>query len=141
MSSKTITLTGGKAVLVLILLAGILAFRVMTARAKIDTQARAALETWVQNELIRPILADTGRSLAERGAAIEQATTVRIQSLAVRGSLSNAVVRVELAPNPALPKGTALTRYYRMRYSQILGWQHKGRSNVVSWYLAALTFR
>jgi hypothetical protein len=140
MSDKSVTLTGWKAVLVLVVVAGAMAVRITTARAKIDTQGRAALETWVQNELIRPILADTTRSLAQRGAAIEQASSVTIRSLAVRGPLSNAVVRVELAPNPALPPGTDLVRYYRAQYSLIMGWRHHGRASKWDWYLAAFRF-
>jgi hypothetical protein len=137
MSGKTVTFSGWKAVLVLVLLASVVVFRVVTARAKIDTQGRAALEAWVQAELIRPIVGDTTRALADRGAAVAEATSVTIRSLAVRGPLNNAVVRVELAPSPALPPGTDLVRYYRMRYSVISGWTHRGSTTVLSWYLAA----
>ena len=137
MSGKTVTLTGWKAVVVLVAVVGVAGFRIMTARAKLDTQGRAALELWVQSDLIRPILADTTRSLEEKGAAALKASSVTIESLAVRGSLSNAVVRVELAPSPALPPGTKLTRYYRMRYSDLTGWTHRGDTTVLSWYLAA----
>jgi len=62
---------------------------------------------------------------------------VTIRSLAVRGRLDKAVVRVELAPNTAFPPGTDLVRYYRMSYSEITGWRHRGRASVMSWYLAA----
>jgi hypothetical protein len=136
-TEKTIRLSGWKAVLVLLIVAGVGGYRVTTARAKIDTQGRAALEQWVQMELVRPLLADTTRSLQEQGAAIAQASSVTIRSLAVRGKLSNAVVRVELAPNPALPPGTDLVRYYRMRYTTISGWTHHGSATKLSWYLAA----
>ncbi len=137
MPGKTVTLTGWKAVLVLVIVVGAVGFRVVTARAKLDTQGRAALEAWVQGEMIRPILGDTTRSLAERGAAIVKASSVTIRSLAVRGPLDDAVVRAELAPSPSLPPGTDLVRYYRMRYSEITGWTHYGRATVLSWYLAA----
>lgn len=63
-----------------------------------------------------------------------------IRSLAVRGPLHNAVVRVELAPNAALPPGTDLVRYYRMQYSALTGWRHHGDATVINWYLAALSF-
>jgi len=131
------TLTGWKAVLVLVVVASVVVFRVTTARAKLDTQGRAQLEMWVQQEMIRPILADTSRSLLERGSAVLQASSVSIRSLAVRGPLNNAVVRVELDPNPALPPGTDLVRYYRMRYSDLTGWTHHGNTTVISWWLAA----
>lgn len=136
MSGKTMTFTGWKAVPVLVVVVGVAVFRIATVRAKIDTQGRAALETWVQQEIIRPILADTTRSLAERGAAIQEASSVTIRSLEVRGPLKNAVVRVELAPSPALPPGAPLVRYYRMQYSTFTGWRHRGSATVLSWYLA-----
>jgi len=137
MSGKTVTFSGWKAVLVLVVLASVVVFRVVTARAKLDTQGRAALEMWVRGEMIRPILGDTTRSLTDRGAALAGASSVTIRSRAVRGRLDNAVVRVELAPSPALPPGTDLVRYYRMRYSEITGWTHRGSATVLNWYLAA----
>ncbi len=137
MSGQTMTFTGWKAVLVLVVIVGVGLFRLTTARAKLDTQGKAALELWVQSELIRPILADTTASLAERGSAALQASSVKIKSLAVRGRLNNAVMRVELAPNPALPPGADLVRYYRARYSTILGWQGLNRTSKLAWYVAA----
>jgi hypothetical protein len=140
MSGKTLRLTGGKAVLALVVLAGVAGFRIMTARVTIDTQGRAALETWVRDELIRPILADTTRSLSERGAATARASSVTIRSLEVRGPLNDAVVRVELAPSPALPPGTDLARYYHVQYSDLTGWRHHGSATTMDWFVAAFRF-
>lgn len=136
MAGKTVKLSGWKAVLVLIALAGVAGFRLVTARATIPTQGRAALQRWVQDEVIRPILADTTTSLAQKDSALTQATAVTIKSIAVHGSLQKAVVRVELNPSPALPPGTKLVRYYRAQYSVISGWTHHGRSNAFEWYRA-----
>jgi hypothetical protein len=140
MDGKTVTFSGWKAVVVLVILAGFVGFRIATARAKLDTQGRAALERWVQAELVRSIVADPTKSLAERGAAAAEASAVTIRSIAVRGPLSDAVVRVELNPSPALPPDAGLVRYYRVRYSEITGWVHRGRATVMNWYLAALPF-
>jgi hypothetical protein len=140
MAGKTVTFSGWKAVVVLVILAGAAGFRIATARTKLDTQGRAALERWVQAELVRSIVADPTTSLAERGAAAAEASAVTIRSLAVRGSLRNAVVRVELNPGPALPPGADLVRYYRVQYSEITGWVHRGHATVMDWYLAALRF-
>ena len=140
MDGKTVTFSGWKAVLVLVLLASVVGFRIATARSKLDTQGRAALERWVQDELVRSIVADPTKSLAERGAAVEAASAVTIRSLAVRGPLRNAVVRVELNPSPALPPGTGLVRSYHARYSEVTGWMHHGSATAMDWYLAALHF-
>jgi hypothetical protein len=137
MPGKTLSLTGWKAVLVLAVVVGVGGFRLTTARTKIDAQGRAALEAWIRAEAVRPILADTTRSLAQEGAALSKASSVTIRSLAVRGPLRNAVVRVELAPSPALPPGTKLVRYYHMRYSQTSGWTNRGSATAMDWHLAA----
>lgn len=140
MSGKTVTVSGWKAVLLLIVIAVVAGFRIMTAHAKLDTQARARMERWVQAELIRPIIADTTKSLAEQGAALEQTSSVTIKSIAVRGPLSHAIMRVELNPSPALPPGTKMIRYYRTHYTDGIGWFHDGNATVLLWYLAALRF-
>ena len=137
MAAKAVKLSGFKAVLVLLVLGGVAAFRFVNSRSTLDTQGRAALQMWVQDELVRPIVADTSRSLVEQGAALAKATSVKIKSLSVHGGLSNAVVRVELAPSPALPPGGDLVRYYRARYTTISGWTHRGNATVLDYYLAA----
>lgn len=137
MSGKSVTVTGWKALLVLVILVGAVVVRVSTARAQLDTQGRIALEAWVRGEVIRPILADSDRNVLERGAAVLQAATLKIRSIEARGPLDDTVVRVELEPNAALPEGTDLVRYYRMGYSGITGWTHEGSANRLSWILAA----
>lgn len=137
MPGRTMTLTGWKAVLVLAVVVGVGGFRLKTAHTTIDTQGRASLEAWVRAEATRPILADTTGSLVDKGVALAKASSVTIQSLAVRGPLRNAVVRVELSSSSALPPGTPRVRYYHMRYSQVSGWTHHGSATAMDWYLAA----
>ena len=85
------------------------------------------------------ILADTTLGLAEKGAALLGASTaVRIRTLDARGPFDDVQVRVELEPDPALPPGFELVRYYRMRYSSLTGWSHKGRGSALSYWLAFL---
>ncbi len=45
-------------------------------------------------------------------------------------------VRVELEPSSDYPPGTELTRYYRMTYSTLAGWRHRGNASALSYYLA-----
>ena len=137
MAGPNVKLSGWKAVLVLLVLAGAAGFREVTARAAIDTQGRAALQRWVQAQVIRPIVADTTLTLAQQDSALTQATAVTIKSIAVHGTSQKAVVRVELNPSPALPPGTKMVRYYRAQYSVLSGWMHHGSSNVLEWWLAA----
>ncbi len=136
MSGKTLQLTGPKAIAALIVIVGVIAFRQYAARTTLDTKGRAALQSWVQAEMIRPLVADTTQPLEDRGAAVSAAATVKIRSLGVRGRLNRAVVRVELEPSPALPPGAKLVRYYRMHYSVTTGWHAQGPATALNWYLA-----
>jgi hypothetical protein len=140
MAGTTVKLSGWKLLLALVVVAGVAAYRIETAHTKLDTQARARMQRWVQAEVIRPIIADTTKSLAEQGAALEQASTVTVKSVAVRGPLSDAIMRVELNPSPALPPGAPLVRYYRTHYTDGIGWFHDGSSTRLLWDLAALRF-
>lgn len=132
----TVTLTGWKAVAVILALAGFAVFRWQSAQDTLDTKGRQELEMWIRAEVTRPILADTARPLAERGAALVEASRVSIASLAARGPLDDMVVRVELDPNPAYPPGFPLVRYYRMRYSSLVGWTYERDATALSWHLA-----
>ena len=136
MSNNSITLTGWKAVVVLVAIAGFVGFRWITARDALNTEGRQVLEEWIAMELIRPILADTARALGERGEAVLGASTVRIRSMSGRGPLENMVVKVELEPSSELPPGTELVRYYRMEYSTLTGWRHRGNGSALSYHLA-----
>ena len=136
MSTPTVTLTGWKAVPVIFLVVGFVGFRFYTARQALDTEGRQVLEEWIAGELQRPILADTSRSLEERGQAVLDASNVRIRAMSARGSLEDLVVKVELEPSADLPAGTELVRYYRMEYSSITGWRHRADATALSYYLS-----
>ena len=136
MSTNTVTLTGWKAVAAIVLVLGFVGFRWVTARDALDTEGRQVLEEWIAGELLRPILADTARSLEDRGQAALGASKVSIRAMSGRGSLDDLVVKVELEPSDDLPAGTELIRYYRMEYSSLTGWRHRGNSTALSYYLS-----
>ncbi len=136
MSPRTMKITGWKAVPILLLVVGFGGYRFVTARQALDTQGREELEMWISGELIRPMLADSTTSLAERGEAILGASQVEIRKLSALGTLDDLVVRVELEPDDVLPPGTELVRYYRMSYSIVTGWRHRGPASALRYYLA-----
>ncbi len=138
-AALTFKLTGWKAVAFLVVVAALGAYRFTRARAALEGQGREALEAWIVGEIQRPLLADTTLGLAEKGEALlATSDAVRIRALDARGPFDDVHVKVELEPNPALPPGFALVRYYRMRYSSLTGWSHKGRSSPLSYWLAFL---
>jgi len=135
-STKTVTLTGWKAVVAIVAVLGFTGFRLVTARQTLDTEGREALQVWVAGDVMRPALNDTSLSLEERGATAIAATKVQIRSISGLGPLDDFVVKVELEPAPDLPAGTELTRYYRMQYSSITGWTPLGSTTSLGYYLA-----
>jgi hypothetical protein len=138
-SALTFKLTGWKALAFLVLLLALGAYRFTRARAALEGDGREKLETWIVGEIQRPLLADTTLSLAEKGEALlETFGSVRIRALDARGPYDDVQVRVELEPDPAFPPGFELIRYYRMRYSSLTGWSHKGRGSALGYWLAFL---
>ncbi len=136
MTTHRFKLTGWQAVVFLIAAVGFAAFRFTRARSALEGQGREALEAWIVGDVVRPLLADTTLSLAEKGDAVLGASTVTIRALDAHGPLDDVVVRVELEPNPRFPPGFELVRYYRMRYSSLVGWSYKGRASALSYWLA-----
>jgi|AP95_1055475.scaffolds.fasta_scaffold02490_2 hypothetical protein len=70
MSNKGVTLTGWKAVPVILLVVGFAGFRWFTARDALDTAGREYMEQWIAMELSGPLLSDETMSLEERGQAV-----------------------------------------------------------------------
>ena len=136
MSTLTFRFTGWKAVALIVALVAFAAFRATRARSAMDGQGREVLESWIVGELQRPILADSTLTLAEKGEAVLRASSVTLRTLDAHGPLSDAVVRVELEPNPAFPPDFELVRYYRMQYSSLTGWSHKGPGSALTFWLA-----
>jgi len=134
--SSTVKLTGWKAVVVLVAVVGFGVFRFLTARQELTGEGRGVLESWIAGELIRPRLSDRSMAVEEKEEAILGASGVRIRSLKARSSLDDMVFRVELEPSPDYPPGTELTRYYRMTYSTISGWRHRGPTSALGYHLA-----
>lgn len=134
----TFTLTGWKAVALIVVVVAFGAYRFTRARAALEGQGRETLEAWIVGEIQRPLLADTTLSLAEKGDALLEASRLTIRTLDARGPLDDVQVRVELEPSSGLPPGFELVRYYRMRYSSLTGWSHKGRGSALSYWLAFL---
>ena len=135
MSEQQIQLTGSKALIVGVLIVGLMALRSFNAATTLDTQGRDTLQEWVMLELQRPILADESLSLEAKGEAVLKAGNVRIASMKAKGPMDDLVVRIELEPSPDLPPGTELVRYYRMEYSTITGWRHRGNATALSYYI------
>lgn len=135
-----IRLTGFKAVLALIVVAGVIGFRFVTAHRALSDDATKILALQIQSEYARGYLkgltADNiTPEMVDSITALQRVTFPKIRA---RGSLDNAIVRAEVLIDGAPPPDGRSVRYFRMRYSSVLGWRLKsGREpTALQYYLA-----
>lgn len=133
-----ITLTGWKAVAVLAVVVGVGGFRVVSARASLDTQGRAALEDAIATRIQGRMMAGGSVTTEDDVRALLEAGEVEILSMQAHGSGEDVVVRVELEASPTLPAGTELVQYHRMEHGSVTGWRVRGETTAAAYWLAVL---
>jgi len=108
-----------------IALIGFLALAVSAVLAHRDVApaAEAEIRQWVSAEYVRHLNTRSDLSPAERVELGIAAHRPEIRAIEARGSASMMSFKVELGPNPAAPPDAPLIRYYRMRYSPVIGWR------------------
>ena len=122
-------------------LIGFIVLRSFFIHSAIDQDAVPLVKKWVTAEFERYQLARTDLSAEEKGSMLQQARQVEFSSFNARGSAKGTIVRVEIKPNPAMPPGTQLVRYYRMRYNLMTGWERTPRPASAGQYLLAFFLR
>jgi hypothetical protein len=137
MSPTTIRMKGGSAVLVLILALGFGAFRYMSARSTLDTDAAATIKVWLRAEYSGRFLRNIGagkinEDQAQQLLAIDD---IRLLSVDGIGPTSDMVVRVEVAVGDKAPPDGKAVRYYRMHHSELTGWVLDREATALSYYL------
>ena len=131
-----IRLKGWQAGVVLLAIVAFVAFRFATARATLDTEGAEVLRQWVAAEYQRYHLNRADLTDEERARVLLATDSVRFRTISGRGSPDDMVVRVEIERNRAHPPGTPYVRYYRMEYSTVTGWHHRGDVTALAYYLA-----
>jgi hypothetical protein len=131
-----IRLKGWQAVVVLLAIVAFLGFRFATARATVGTEGAEVLRQWVAAEYQRYHLDRTDLSDEERARVLLATDSVRFRTVSGRGSPDDMVVRVEIEPSSAHPPDTPYVRYYRMEYSTVTGWHHRGNVTALAYHLA-----
>jgi hypothetical protein len=134
-------LTGWKAVVFLILAAGLIIGKNVWIRS--DTQGAAkAIEPWLKGDYSRYYLdraKSGGSSMEDAGMKIVEASEkMDIQVTGVAGS-SKPVVCVKISVNGEKPPSGKEERCFRMKSSAIMGWIYDRETDKVGYYLAALT--
>ena len=140
MSEIKFTLTGWKAVLVLVAFGGFGAWRMLSAYHTLDTEARAHIESQLEARYLRMTLGEIGESLPTEAQVEElmQAGTVEIRSLSARGTPDDMVVKVEASVDGGMPPDGEPVSYWRVTHSTILGWRVERETTALRWWLALL---
>lgn len=135
-----IRLTGIKAVLALIMVAGVIGFRFVTAHRTLSDDAKNVLGLEIRSEYARGYLEGLNAEniTPEKVDSITALARVTFPKISARGSLDNAIVRAEVLIDGAPPPDGRSVRYCRMQYSSVLGWRLKsGREpTALQYYLA-----
>lgn len=135
-----IRLTGFKAALALIIVAAVVGFRLVTAHRTLSDEAKDILALEIRSEYARGYLKGLNAEniTPEMVDSITALARVTFPKISARGSLDDAIVRAEVLIDGAPPPDGRSVRYFRMRYSSVLGWRLKsGREpTALQYYLA-----
>ena len=116
-------------------------------RPNTPVQAVAALKPWIQAECARAVLKEAeqkpletmSRSEAEEfGKRLVASHKVDIRIAGMHGSAGEYVIRADVAVDGKAPPGKNNPRYYKMKYSAIIGWTYDRESDAVSYWLNLL---
>ncbi len=143
MSEIKIKLTGWKAVLVLVAVAGFLGYRYYALHTTVATEAADELRFWLAAEYMAaglPALeqaVESGDAVAAEIQAQEILARERIEftELSARGSPEDVVVRAEILVDGRAPPVGEPVRYFRMEHSMVTGWRMQREVHAISYYL------
>lgn len=143
MRERTVRLTGWKALVALVVLAGFVGYRYYAMRATMATEAADELRLWLAAEYQAAGLPELEHALAtgDRAAAQRSATEIIARDRIVfiglegRGKPDDLVVRAEISVDGRPPPVGSAVRYFRMQYSAVTGWRLTRETTAVSYYL------
>ena len=145
-----VQMKGWKALLVLVLAAGLWGFSQLKAARTLDTEAVAAVRPWLTAALAREALGNTSpadvRALSEDelrrlSEAFLETQRLQIVSIQAHGSGEDIVCRVEFLVDGHPPRTGKTPRYFDMNYSLATGWICRGETTAFAYYLAGFRRR
>jgi hypothetical protein len=110
----------------------------------LQTEAIAAIKTELAAEYTRQLLPELQEATQTPDATSDgivrivdkiSADNIEIVSISARGRGDDVVVRVEIEVQGQDPPDGERTRYYKMRYSSLLGWSVRHEVGKWSYYL------
>jgi hypothetical protein len=142
--STQIKLTGWKAVAVIVVIAAVIGFRMLTQSRTLQTEAVAAVKTELAADYARQLLPelqeatqapDADSDGIERMVGTISVDNIEIVSISARGRGDDVVVRVEIEVQGQDPPDGERTRYFEMRHSSLTGWSVRHEVGKWSYYL------
>ncbi len=143
MPEAQMKLTGGPAIVVIVLLTAFAVFRYSTMKSTLSTEAAEVLKTWLSAryaaaELDRIEASGNGLPTPEQTDALLRTAQVEIASVSARGSRDDIVVRAEIRVAGGPPPDGQSVRYYHMTHSLATGWRLKRETWKWAYYLKLL---
>ncbi len=136
-------LTGWKAIVAILLIVGWGVFRYTTQSKAMETQGVEAIKSWLLFESARAVLPEMEKAMnnpeensqfLKESANALQRDNFEIISVTRHGVGNRVVARVELRYRDGVPE----TRYLRMSYSTVTGWQVGLETTQMAYFLALL---
>lgn len=142
MSQSEFTLTGWKAIVAVIVAVVVGGYTLFMRNTTLDTQARDVIRTWVAAEYTGKALSKwEGTDYAQNPPLAQQsadeilaATRVTIPSIKAKGSKREPIVRVEILVDGKPPGDGQGIRYYKMKFSPVMGWTMGHKVTAFSYY-------
>jgi hypothetical protein len=135
MSQINIRLTGAKAIMAILVVAGFIGFRFFAAVSTLDTDAADELRFWLQAEYSREFMAahpEPDEEEAQQLLALQNIEFVEISGL---GTPEDMAVRAKIRVDGSPPPYGAEVRYFRMDHSMVFGWKHRRDIPAFLYYL------
>lgn len=145
--SATFKVSGGKAIAVIALLAGLAAFKFVAQSSTLGDHATAQIKFHLASEYTRFSLPEIQQAAQSPSVSIDQVTdlvtkinpdNIEIISIAARGSGDEVIVRVEVQVAGGDPPDGRRVRYFKMRHSMVTGWTVRNPATAVSYYLSLM---
>lgn len=138
-----IRLTGGRAVIMVLVALVVVGYRWYAARASLDTGAADQLRVWLVAEYTAAGLDPHAQAVegGDAGAAAAGAqdllarTRIAFPSLTARGAPDDLVVRAEILVGGGPPPVGRPVRYFRMQHSLVTGWLLRRETVALAYYL------
>lgn len=132
MAETKVHLTGGRAILVLVAIAGVVIWRQSSMKASLDDEAATEIKQWLalryaaeamEEHLAREKTGDASRVDSKSLDRVLESSQVEIVSIDAKGQPDDVVVRVEVRVAGKEPPDGRGVRYFRMSHSLAAGWR------------------